>query len=81
MNISIKKKIAGIASQTEIAKRMGRTPQTVSLWLNGEVPAKCIRELCEALQWQVTPHEINAYVYPNPTDGLPADVQSNSTAL
>ncbi|THD51861.1 XRE family transcriptional regulator [Enterobacteriaceae bacterium ML5] len=31
--------------------------------------------------YQVTPHDLNPEDYPNPTDGLPADVQSNSTAL
>ncbi|MBU9866785.1 transcriptional regulator [Rahnella aceris] len=81
MEISIKKKIAGIASQTEIAKRMGRTPQTVSLWLKGEVPAKSIRDFCAALGWQVTPHEINPHIYPNANDGMQINAKSNGAGL
>lgn len=80
MDISLKKKIAGIASQTEIAKRMGRTPQMVSLWIKGEVPAKNVREFCAVLDWRVTPHEINPHIYPNATDGLPLKGKSNAPA-
>ncbi|AWK14167.1 YdaS family helix-turn-helix protein [Candidatus Fukatsuia symbiotica] len=73
MNHQIKKRIAGIASQTEIASCLGYEPQTISLWLKNGVPPKKIICLCKVLAWQVTPHELNPNVYPNPTDGLPLD--------
>jgi len=31
-----------------------------------------IRYSC-ARDWEVTPHELRPDIYPNPTDGLPAD--------
>lgn len=78
MDTTVKKKITGIANQTEIAKRMGYTPQTVSLWFKNDVPLKNIRRLCDVLNWRVTPHEINPLIYPNPTDGLPDKSEHNS---
>lgn len=74
MDTTIKKKIAGIASQTEIAKRMGCTPQTVSLWFKNGVPPKKIRPLCDALNWEITPHEVDPETHPTPTSGIPEDV-------
>ncbi|WP_411900959.1 transcriptional regulator [Salmonella enterica] len=58
-------------SQTEFAKRLGTTPQSLSLWSNSDAPAHRVIPICEALNWQVTPHQMRKDIYPNPTDGLP----------
>ncbi|HEC1651080.1 hypothetical protein B4902_00710 [Yersinia frederiksenii] len=82
MNTQTKRKIAGIASQTEIARRMEVSPQSVSLWFSGSgaVPPRNIISLCAALNWAITPHEIDHHIYPNPTDGIPSELQSNASA-
>ncbi|ENJ8890977.1 transcriptional regulator [Salmonella enterica] len=56
MNADLKSFICSIMSQTELAKRLGTTPQSVSLWLNSEAPAHRVIPICEALNWKVTPH-------------------------
>ncbi|EBH5438199.1 helix-turn-helix domain-containing protein [Salmonella enterica subsp. enterica serovar Cerro] len=71
MNVDLKSFICSIMSQTELAKRLGTTPQSVSLWLNSEAPAHRVIPICEALNWKVTPHQMRKDIYPNPTDGLP----------
>lgn len=71
MNSELKERVCSIMSQTDIAKRLGTAPQSVSLWLNGEVPAHRVIPFCEALRWEITPHEIRTDIYPNPSDGLP----------
>ena len=71
MNTNLKTIICTIMSQTELAKRLGSTPLTVSLWLNSETPAHRVIPVCEALGWKVTPHQMRGDIYPNPTDGLP----------
>ncbi|MBZ6702764.1 helix-turn-helix domain-containing protein [Klebsiella pneumoniae] len=71
MNTNLKTIICSIMSQTELAKRLGTTPQTVSLWLNSETPAHRVIPVREALGWKVTPHQMRGDIYPNPTDGLP----------
>lgn len=44
-------------------------------WLNmakEEVPpAEYVIPIAEALNWEVTPHELRKDLYPHPTDGLP----------
>lgn len=70
-----KKRITGLASQTTIAKKVGVRPQSVSLWLKKGVPPYKVIPFCKALGWDVTPHQIDSELYPNPTDGLPADHQ------
>ncbi|WGM00650.1 transcriptional regulator [Arsenophonus nasoniae] len=76
MDKNIKNRIAGIASQTEIANFIGHEPQAISSWFKNGVPPKKVLRLCEVLEWQVTPHELRPDIYPNPTDGIPADKQN-----
>lgn len=46
-------------------------------WLNSPSdntpPSEWVIPICDALDFQITPHELRADIYPNPTDGLPAD--------
>ncbi|ENQ6470147.1 TPA: helix-turn-helix domain-containing protein [Klebsiella pneumoniae] len=71
MTPELKNQICTLMSQTEIAVALGTKPQTVSLWLSGQVPANRVIPLCRVLNWSVTPHEMREDIYPNPTDGLP----------
>jgi DNA-binding transcriptional regulator YdaS (Cro superfamily) len=52
-------------------------PQNVWAWLNRDmrVPGEWARFVAEAVNFQVVPAEIRPDIYPNPTDGLPADKQ------
>ena len=44
-------------------------------WLNlskEEVPpAEYVIAIAQAVDWQITPHELRPDIYPHPTDGLP----------
>lgn len=45
-------------------------------WLNSVKckvpPAEVVIPIAEALEYRITPHELRADLYPNPSDGLPA---------
>jgi DNA-binding transcriptional regulator YdaS (Cro superfamily) len=71
MTPELKHRICTLKSQTEIAVALGTKPQTVSLWLRGQVPANRVIPLCRVLEWSITPHQMRRDIYPNPTDGLP----------
>ncbi|HCR3994162.1 TPA: helix-turn-helix domain-containing protein [Morganella morganii subsp. morganii] len=71
MTPNLKSKIVTLASQSEIARRLGIKPQTVNLWFKNGVPAQKVLSLCECLSWKITPHEVAPEIYPNIADGLP----------
>ena len=71
MTPELKRQICSQMSQTDIAIALGTKPQTVSLWLSGQVPANRVIPLCKVLGWSITPHQMRNDIYPNPTDGLP----------
>lgn len=72
MNENIQKKIISLCgSQSELARRLGKNSQTVSVWFRTQVASTEVLNACRALDWKVTPHEIRPDLYPNPTDGLP----------
>ncbi|HGA4975920.1 TPA: transcriptional regulator, partial [Salmonella enterica subsp. enterica serovar Charity] len=78
MNTEIKDRILKLSSQSSLAKRMGCKQQTVSLWLNNDVPASKVLALCSSLNWRITPHEVRPDLYPNPADGLPAEPKATT---
>ncbi|MFM1133834.1 MULTISPECIES: transcriptional regulator [Yersinia] len=80
MNINTQQKIFSIVSQSELARRLGKKSQTVSFWFKNGVPAKEVMNAARALNWAVTPHELRPDLYPNPTDGIPPELQSNAPA-
>ncbi len=65
-------------TQAEIGRYMGVSQQTVWQWFNWGVPPKQVIPLCQLMQWVITPHELRPDIYPNPTDGLPAEFQTNT---
>ncbi|BDH45725.1 hypothetical protein TUM12370_17690 [Salmonella enterica subsp. enterica serovar Choleraesuis] len=72
MNEQVIKKISQNMSQAAIGEHFGISSQAVGKWLrSGTIPPRRILPLCGALNWLVTPHEIDPEAYPNPTDGLP----------
>ncbi|WP_083764724.1 transcriptional regulator [Sodalis glossinidius] len=71
MNKQLQIKILAIMSQSELGRRLGKRPQTISGWFKKRVPAEEVLPACNALNWKITPHELRPDKYPNPTDGLP----------
>ncbi len=54
-----------------LSKALGLSRGAASQWKL--VPAEHVLPLCELAGWKVTPHQVRADLYPNPTDGLPLD--------
>lgn len=81
MQKSTQMKILSIMSQSELGRRLGKTPQTISGWFKKRVPAEEVIPACAALGWGVTPHELRPDKYPNPTDGLPVEYQPNTQSV
>ena len=73
MQLQTTLKITGLASKSEIARRLDVKPQLVSYWFKRGVPPHWIIPFCSVLNWVVTPHQIDPQLYPNPTDALPTD--------
>ena len=72
MNEHLKKKVRSQISQAELGRRMGLPQQVISRWMNGhQIPANRVIQLCDLMNWGVTPHELRPDIYPNSTDGLP----------
>lgn len=53
-------------------------------WLNslkGETPPpEYVIAIAAATRWRLTPHDLRPDIYPNPTDGLPVDLQNEEAA-
>ena len=79
MKAQTRKKIASVCNQSELARRMKKTPQTINGWIKGKIPAELVFKVSQALNFAVTPHELRPDLYPNPTDALPQG-QNNSEA-
>ncbi|HBE5554406.1 transcriptional regulator [Escherichia coli] len=66
-------------SQAGVARLIGLPQQVVSRWANGhQIPASRVLQLCEIMEWTITPHELRPDIYPNPTDGLPVGCKANT---
>ncbi len=74
MQETVQKKITSLCgSQSELARRLGKNSQTVSVWFRTQVASTEVLNACRVLDWQVTPHKLRPDLYPYPTDGLPKD--------
>ncbi|EOJ9253580.1 TPA: transcriptional regulator [Klebsiella oxytoca] len=72
MDKQTKEKISNRMSQVGIGEKLGVSSQAVGKWLRkGNIPPRRVIPLCQILNWEVTPHEVDPMSYPNPTDGLP----------
>lgn len=63
--------IAG--SPSALARRLGVSAQRISNWRSRGIPGDHVLVVCAAVDWQVRPHDLRPDMYPNPTDGLPAE--------
>ncbi|WP_417522267.1 transcriptional regulator [Marinobacter sp.] len=71
---TLNKEIQLAGGPQALAKELGVTIQRLINWRSrGRVPADMVLAYCRARSWQITPHELRPDIYPNPTDGLPAD--------
>ncbi|MEG3135501.1 helix-turn-helix transcriptional regulator [Rouxiella sp. T17] len=63
--------------QCKFAQKVGRSQGYISLVVSGRyiLKGKMARQWAEATNFHVTPHDLNAEDYPNPTDGLPPEHQ------
>jgi len=60
---------AKVASEFEI------NPVSVYEWITRDkLPAPRVIPLAKLTNWKFTPHMLDPVLYPNPTDGIPADV-------
>lgn len=57
-----------------IAQRMTVSAQRVSNWRTRGIPGDQVLSFCKAIEWKITPHELRPDVYPNSSDGLPANL-------
>jgi DNA-binding transcriptional regulator YdaS (Cro superfamily) len=62
-----------------VARRRGITPWAASQWLRRGVPGDQVLWLAEQTDYAVTPHAINAALYPHPADGLPEARRAQAT--
>ncbi|ECD7244790.1 helix-turn-helix domain-containing protein [Salmonella enterica] len=76
MEKQLQLKLLSIMSQSELGRRLGKTPQTINAWFRKRVPAEEVIPACYALEWRVTPHELRPDKYLNPTDSIPPEIQA-----
>ncbi|WP_334469937.1 transcriptional regulator [Arsenophonus sp. PmNCSU2021_1] len=74
---ALKKVINVTGTATRLAAALGVSNMTVSQWKNkykGRVPVDRVLAIYELTG--ITPHELRPDIYPNPTDGIPANKQN-----
>lgn len=55
--------------------------QHISLWLkNGIVPPDQVLGVARAVNFRVTPHQLDPSTYPYPSDGLPLELRERAAA-
>lgn len=72
--------IDAVGSTKLFADRLGISQQSIGKWKNkrrGVIPQGRVFEVFAVSG--ITPHELRPDLYPNPTDGIPPDHQSNAT--
>ena len=62
-----------------IAAQLNESAQTINNWAARGVPPKDGKTIafCRAVNFDVTPHQLNPTEYPYPDDGLPPEYRSN----
>ena len=61
-------------SQSALAQQLGVSQSLISHWVTErkQIAPEWVLRICELSEWRVTPHEVRPDIYPNPSDGLPA---------
>lgn len=78
---ALQRAIESVGNARLFAAKLQITEQSVGKWKNkykGVVPSGRVLEVFQATG--VTPHELRPDLYPNPTDGLPAEQQNKPTS-
>lgn len=75
---ALERAIGCAGSQWELHRRLKAageriSQQAIGLWLKGSMPSRWAVPVARAVEFQVTPHELDKDAYPNPWDGLPVD--------
>jgi DNA-binding transcriptional regulator YdaS (Cro superfamily) len=80
MDEALQKAIRRLGSQSALAASLDPPlrPQAVQQW--DKVPPERVIGVARATQFVVTPHELRPDLYPNPTDGLPAEHRKSVAA-
>lgn len=74
--MSTKDAIAAAGGAPVVAQQFGINPVSVYEWIRkNRLPADRVIPLAQLTNWRFTPHALDPVLYPNPMDGLPADVR------
>lgn len=72
MSQQIKAAIDKAGGAARVAESLKISRISVYEWISkGRLPAERVIPLAELAKWEVTPHQLDPSLYPNPTDGLP----------
>jgi len=59
-------------SYAAVGKALGGiSGEAVRKWEKNGIPPERVREIAEATNWRITPHQLAPHIYPHPDDGLP----------
>lgn len=68
----LERAISVAGGQSELAARLKVTPQAIQQWAaRGLAPARRVVQIAAAVDFKVTPHELDPALYPRPGDGMP----------
>lgn len=69
-------------SQSELARRIGKTQSLVGAWVNRfkQVGVEYVLDVSAAVEWVITPHQLRPDIYPNIDDGLPIELRPKREA-
>ncbi|MGG5932540.1 hypothetical protein ACQSDP_23175 [Salmonella enterica] len=76
MNDEIRSKIMKRFTQADLGRIFNVSQPAARKWLNNTLPPLRVVPLCKEMGWEVIPHELRPDIYPNPTDGLPPEIQA-----
>jgi len=66
MDIQLFQKIVGSATngnQSELARKVGISPQLLTLWRNTRVPAHYVVPVCKLTRGEISPHDVRPDVF------------------
>ncbi len=67
-------------SQQKLAEQVGVTQQAISKWLRDGISADFVIPVARAVDFAVTPHDLDPELYPHPEDGLPLELREQARA-
>lgn len=67
--------IAMLGGPAAVARLRGVSAWAVNKWQRTRLPADQVLWLARQTAWQITPHQLAPAIYPNPFDGLPAELR------